>query len=382
LAFSQTSTEKRVFWQIGTMKNKAICTALISVLIALVLSGCLDFLNSNSGTVTYEKYPNEIRYTVSYGYFVNCSGSGDYNIKYDCEVPQIMPGGKIISIQIHDNNYTDKTVATYNSMKSWNISSSDDENYDLGITVTIESVSFVVSDLNGANASSIQEIAEQHSDLVTQYCQAQSNETMVFINPYDQYVQENSTGVLNRAGTNNAFLVAKELFIWLKENTDYKLHLVGDNNVQPCDVTLQLGTGDCDDLSFLYMSLCRSVGIPARFIRGFLIEKDDIIPHEWVEIFVGGDIGNSGWIPVECAGTASSAETEVNQNFGLETADHLRLFKDDGSNESLIASIAGLSYVTYGPRIIEAESFDKVSSYIVLQESELVIDENGLRSYK
>ena len=363
------------------MKNKAIFTALISVLIVLVLSGCLDFFN-NDGTVTYVSYPTKIRYTISYGYFVNCTGNGEYTIEYDCEVPQMMPGGERISMQIHDDNYTDTMVATHNTMKSWNISASDDNNYDLGITATIESVSFIVSDLYGADALSIEEFAEQYSDLVTQYCKAQSNETMVFINPYDQDVKENATGVLNRAGTNNTFLVAKELFIWLKENTDYKLHKAGDNNVQPCNLTLQNGTGDCDDLSFLYMSLCRSAGIPARFIRGFLVEKDNIVPHEWVEVFVGGNIGDDGWIPVECAGTADNAQTEVNQNFGLETADHVRLFKDDGSNESLIASIAGLSYSTYDQRHIDAESFNKVSNYAVLQESELVIDGNGFRSYK
>lgn len=365
------------------MKNKAIFTTLIFVLIILVLSGCLDFFNTNSGTVTYEKYPTKIRYTVSYGYWANCSGNGKYNIRYDCEVPQMMPGGKINSIEILDNNYEDKIVATHNAMKSWNISASENKNYELGITATIESESFIVSDLNGADALSLQEIISRYSGLVVQYCQVQSNDTTTFINPDDPEIQEVTSGVLNRAGTNNTFLVAKELFIWLKENTEYKLHPEGDNNTQPCDVTLQLGTGDCDDLSFLYISLCRSVNIPARFIRGFLIEKDNAVPHAWAEVFVGGGLGDDGWIPVECAGTADKVENEVNQNFGLETADHLRLFKDDGSNDSLIASQAGLSYSTYTQsRHIEPEPINEVSNCTILQEKELVIDENGYRSYK
>lgn len=364
------------------MKNKAIVTALISVLIVLVLSGCLDFLNNDSGAVTYVEYPTKISYTVSYGYYANCTGRGDYTIEYDCEVPQMLPGGEIISIQVHDDNYENKTVATYNSMKSWNISGSNDHNYKLGITVTIESESFIVSDLNGADALSLQEMVEQYPNLIVQYCRAQSNETMFFINPFDQDVQEIAAGVLSEATSNNTFLIAKELFIWLKENTEYKTHPVGDNGVQPCDVTLYLGTGDCDDLSFLYISLCRAVGIPARFIRGFLVEEDRIIPHEWTEVFVGGDVGDDGWIPVECAGTADDVQTEVNQNFGIETADHLRLFKDDGSDNSIISSLAGLSYSTYGQREIDAESFNEISNYVVIQESELVIDANGVRSYK
>lgn len=364
------------------MKNKVIFTALISVLIVLVLSGCLDFFNTNSGTVTYEKYPTKIRYTISYGYFVNCSGSGDYTIEYDCEVPQMTSGGRIDSINIHDSSYEDKIVATYNAMKSWNISSSKSKNYNLGITATIESESFIVSNLSGAGAISLGEVSSQYPSLVAQYCQAQSNETTVFINPQDQGIQEVASGVLSRAGTNNTFLVAKELFIWLKENTHYKAHPAWDNVVQTCNVTLQNKTGDCDDLSFLYISLCRSAGIPARFVRGFLIEDDSAVPHAWAEVFVGDNLGNNGWVPVECAGTADNAETEVNQNFGLETADHLRLFKDNGSNDSLIASMSGLFYSTYGQRHIEAESFNEVSNYVVLQENELAIDESGFRSYK
>ena len=54
--------------------------------------------------------------------------------------------------------------------------------------------------------------------------------------------------------------------------------------------TLRRGRGSCIEISDLVVSILRSQGIPARVIRGYLL--DDY--HSWVEIFT-----NKGWIPIE-----------------------------------------------------------------------------------
>jgi transglutaminase-like putative cysteine protease len=282
---------------------------------------------------------------------------------------------------VHNDEYEDKIVATFNNMKIWDIVSSLTKNYNLGITSSVEVESYIASDLNGADALSIQEIKEKYTSFVRNYCQAQSNETTVYIDPNNSNIKNIASNLLKNAGTNNSFLVAMEIFKWLKQQTKYKIHLVY-NNPQPAAITLEYKTGDCDDLTFLYISLCRSIGIPSRFIRGFLIEENNAVAHAWAEVFVGPNIGIDGWIPVECAGVSSNIETEIHQNFGLESVDHLRLFKDDGSNESLNISLSGLNYVTYGSRTIDANSFANLSNYIVLESKELIINEDGNRQYK
>ena len=74
--------------------------------------------------------------------------------------------------------------------------------------------------------------------------------------------------------------------------------------------------------------------------------------------------------------------TSVNQNFGLENAEHLRIFKDDGSNESLVISLSGF-YSQYSQGVnIEAQSYSEISNYEVLRSNELVIDKNGNRYYQ
>ncbi len=132
----------------------------------------------------------------------------------------------------------------------------------------------------------------------------------------------------------------------------------------------------------MYISLCRSQNIPSRFIRGFLLDENYVVQHVWVEVFVGGGIGKEGWIPVECAGISNNAEIEINQNFGIENALHLRLFKDDGSNESLNFSFSGITYRIFNEnRFIDIKFYNNISNYLVIKSQQLVVDKNKNRSY-
>jgi hypothetical protein len=361
------------------MKNKIIFLVFILLLLISSLSGCQDIFNIDGSTI-YEKHPNSVTYSISYGYEINCTGNGKYSIFYKCDLPEVLIGN-IWDIIIFNNDYYDETIATWNTVKSWNITSSRDAEYNLGISAKVRSDSFIVSDLNGKNALSIQQITKLYPEISSQYTKAQSSDTTIFINPNDPNINAISHQVFEKLGKNNSFLVAKELFKWLKENTDYTTHF-GYDNVQTASYTLQCRTGDCDDLSFLYISFCRSLKIPSRFVRGFLVDKNNAIPHAWAEVFVGGNLGDNGWIPVECAGISNSIESEIHQNFGIEDVGHLRLFKDDGSNESLNVSISGLYYKVYNSRVIEATTYSNISDYNALRQQKLVINDNNKRTYE
>jgi hypothetical protein len=362
------------------MKNKNLSLLFILFLLISTFSGCIDFFQID-GSATYESHPTSVRYIISYGYKINCTGTGRYNIFYKCDLPEVLYGW-ITDIIIHNDDYTNEIIATWNSVKSWNITSNLNKEYNLGVSATVQTDSFILSDLNGENALTIDEIMDIHPNISSQFTKAQSNDTTVFIDPNNPEISDISYQVLLKAGTNNSFLVAKELFKWLKQNTDYSTHF-GSDNVQTASYTLQCRSGDCDDLSFLYISLCRSLNIPARFIRGFLVEESNAIPHAWAEVFVGGNLGDNGWIPVECAGISNSIDSEIHQNFGIEDVGHLRLFKDDGSNESLNISLSGVRYKMYSKtRNINANSYSEISDYQVLRNQKLVIDGNNKRAYE
>ena len=294
--------------------------------------------------------PTKVRYDISYGYLVNSTGTGRYKITYRCNIPEVLVGNTSYHL-LYNNVYQTITIGN-NTFIQWNISETDEQTYKLGLSAQVESESYLVVDLKGENALTIEEISQMYPEIVNQYTQLQANETTRFIDPYDPNITAIAETIQGNTETNNSFLLAKTLFVWLKENIQYQTH-PNDEGVQPAAVTLSNKVGDCDDLSFLYISLCRALGIPARFIRGYLLTNYDngtaiATAHAWVEVFVGGSVGHNGWIPVECACCTTSIETDINQNFGVETAFHLRFFVDDGSNESLASLLSGLSYITYG----------------------------------
>jgi transglutaminase-like putative cysteine protease len=352
----------------------------IAVLITL-LSGCDAIISPT----TYEPTPTKVRYDISYGYLVNSTGTGRYEIVYWCNTPEVLVGNTSYHL-LYDNEFQIKTHVN-NSFVHWNISGKYEQTYELGLVARVESESYLVADLNGENAFTIKEIAEIYPEIVSQYTRLQENETLRFIDPYDPSIITIAETIYSNAETNNTFLLAKKLFIWLKENIQYQSH---ENNrgLQPAVLTLYNKVGDCDDLSVLYISLCRVLGIPARSIRGYLLTSYDngtavATAHAWVEVFVGGSAGATGWIPVECACCTTSIESDINQNFGVENALHLRLFVDDGSNESLASFLSSISYVTYGlNRTIELQLFAEIRNYEELELKKLVISRENTRYYE
>lgn len=355
---------------------------VVILVVVVWLSGCQGSFPGFS--TIYEAQPTKIQYDLSYGYQVNTSGVGLYEITYICNTPMVLLGSTE-SIKLYNRNYTTQTQAN-NSVMVWNISGDEETKFDLGLSTHVEAMSVLIPDLNGKGAAMLEQLPVDYPSLVRQYTQVQANETTVFIDPKNVEIAAIASEVRTTAKTDNTFLVAKELFDWLKTNLHYQAH-PEVTGVQPAAVTLQKKSGDCDDLSFLYVSLCRSLGIPARFVRGYLLTPYEngtvvAIAHAWAEVFVGGSLGRNGWIPVECSCRTTSIEIDIEQNFGVEDAFHLRLFTDDGSNESLLLSLSGITYLTHGiSRHIQVSGFAEVRNYQVLTSQKLVVDGDSTRHY-
>jgi hypothetical protein len=96
----------------------------------------------------------------------------------------------------------------------------------------------------------------------------------------------------------NPYWIGRNIFNYVIEHVEYEL--AGGWNVAPA--VLERGNGSCSEYSFVYISMCRAAGLPARYVGSVVIRGDDAstddVYHRWVEIY----LPNYGWIPVDPSG--------------------------------------------------------------------------------
>ncbi|MBD3299172.1 MAG: transglutaminase [candidate division Zixibacteria bacterium] len=93
----------------------------------------------------------------------------------------------------------------------------------------------------------------------------------------------------------NPYWIARNIYQYVIDHMEYEL--AGGWNIAP--MVLNRGNGSCSEYTFVYISLCRSAGIPARYAGSLVIRGDDAsydeVFHRWVEVY----LPNVGWIPVD-----------------------------------------------------------------------------------
>jgi hypothetical protein len=83
----------------------------------------------------------------------------------------------------------------------------------------------------------------------------------------------------------------EKIYNWVRENVEYKF----DTEIRTCEEALEAGHGDCEELSSIFIAICRARGIPARAVW--------IPEHTYPEFFLQDTDGNGHWFPCQAAGT-------------------------------------------------------------------------------
>lgn len=67
----------------------------------------------------------------------------------------------------------------------------------------------------------------------------------------------------------------------------------------PCipQYVIEEGHGDCGQVSLLYISLMRTLSVPARWESGWMMHPGEVGFHDWAEVYFEG----VGWVPVDCS---------------------------------------------------------------------------------
>ena len=96
-------------------------------------------------------------------------------------------------------------------------------------------------------------------------------------------------------GETDYYFAVYKLADWTKGNIEYDLNTLTAKAVKKSSWVLENKQGVCDELTNLFISMLRSVGIPARFVTGMVYTnaEDDWGNHGWAEVY----FPDKGWIP-------------------------------------------------------------------------------------
>ena len=95
----------------------------------------------------------------------------------------------------------------------------------------------------------------------------------------------------------NPYWIVRRVYEYLADHLEYNLKPVGGWN--PAPTVLRRGTASCSEYSYTMIALCRSLGVPIRYVGAVSLRGDDAsfddVFHRWTEVF----LPPYGWIPFD-----------------------------------------------------------------------------------
>jgi transglutaminase-like putative cysteine protease/sugar lactone lactonase YvrE len=129
----------------------------------------------------------------------------------------------------------------------------------------------------------------------------------------------------------NPYWIFRNIFDYLREKMSYEM--VGGWNTAP--TVLARGTGSCSEYTFVYISMCRAAGLPARYVgavvvRGDYASMDDVF-HRWVEVY----LPNYGWVPIDPSGGDQDWPRDQANYIGHVATRYLITTESGGGSETM-----------------------------------------------
>jgi transglutaminase-like putative cysteine protease len=106
------------------------------------------------------------------------------------------------------------------------------------------------------------------------------------------------------------------------------------------DEVFKSGSGVCQDQAHVFLASARSVGIPARYVSGYLFtgDKADAASHAWVDVWLGAE---RGWQSLDVTNQRPAVRTYCRLAVGRDYMDAapVRGMRQGGGGEEMEATV-------------------------------------------
>lgn len=111
-----------------------------------------------------------------------------------------------------------------------------------------------------------------------------------YIDSRDEQIEEIGQTIFEKNKDEPAWDQVEAIYNWVREHVRYEF----DAQIHTCAEALESGHGDCEELSSLFIAICRSQGVPARAVW--------VPGHTYPEFYLIDETGKGHWFPCELTG--------------------------------------------------------------------------------
>jgi transglutaminase-like putative cysteine protease len=85
----------------------------------------------------------------------------------------------------------------------------------------------------------------------------------------------------------------------------------------PVGEALRLGRGVCQDFAHLFLGACRGIGLPSRYVSGYIHQPGEVATHAWCQVWAG----RVGWVDIDPTHETFPGDDHVKIAIGRDYSD-------------------------------------------------------------
>lgn len=178
---------------------------------------------------------------------------------------------------------------------------------------------------------------------------------------YDKSIMDQASSLAN--GESDLYIVSNKIAKWIIEDIDYDLSTLEKLPNQKASEVFKSKAGVCKEITNLYISMMRSLGVPARVVTGYAYTDS-----EEVVDFVGSNWGGHAWAEVLIGDKWVPFDLTYNQ-YGYVDASHIILDK----STSIRGSSITINGSGYGFNLV-SNSLTAKNEFEILEKKEKIED--------